>query len=489
MSGCRYPQHHESGRGGSQLVIVLIAVAMAIVVLAVRQAVSFVVAYRVWVCAAAAALFAFNVAKVALLPSGARRYWLPSRWHRLTFKRLARNVGIARVDQHRGGIDSTRKPKVNYPRARFRPDPHGWVVNVKLTHGVSRESFEKASVHLANAWGAHRVGISQPRPNRLQVRAMRRDPLAEPLGSGVLGPFNGRDIVLGRDELGQLRTRSLAGLSGSVIGGNPGRGKSVFGTAIAAQLAPVPTSDWYILDGGGGADWSPWAGRATAFATDNLAEARDVLEDAHARMVRRLATLTGDLGTRNAWTVGPSPDYPLLWVVLDECHQYLDEASAKASGKDAVQAVQAIRSLTGNMLRRGRKVMVHVSLLAQKCTSTSIPPDLRDLAGLRLCFGVATTEAGIAVLGDDLRAYPSLSPTQLQEGRHIGVAVARLANGADPYTRLRVPFVTEDQADAIARETARKPAIPDTPASLFPVAERSPAAAKEGASSGMALPR
>ena len=209
-----------------------------------------------------------------------------------------------------------------------------------------------------------------------------------------------------------------------------------------------------LLDGKGGGDWSGWADRAIAYADDDLAKALVVLEDVHSRMVKRLKSVTSDLGTRNAWRIGPTVAYPLLWVAVDECHSYLDIESAKAMGKDAERQVRACRMLLGQLLRKGRSVMVHTTLIAQKATSTSIPTDLRDLAGLRICFGVQTLESGIAVLGEDLRRYESASPTLLQGEEYAGVATVRLATGADPYTRLRVPFVDEDQADNIARSTA-----------------------------------
>jgi hypothetical protein len=397
---------------------------------------------------------AVAVVRFAMLPSSARRYWLPAQWHRFRWHRLARNLGLAYVDQHLGGLDSRRKPKVNYPRVRFMPDPFGWVVRTKLIPNVSRPQFEKAAEHLANSWSAHRVGIIQPEPGRLLVRAMRRDPLAEPLSSSVLPVFDGRRLVLGRDEWGQLRSASLANLSGSVIGGSPGRGKTLCASAIAAQFAPAQSTQWFVLDGKGGGDWSGWADRAIAYADDDLAAALGVLEDVHSRMVKRLKSVAADLGTRNAWSAGPTLHWPLLWVVVDECHQYLDIESAKAAGKDAERQVRQCRALLGQLLRKGRSVMVHTTLIAQKATSTSIPTDLRDLAGLRICFGVATLESGIAVLGEDLRRYESASPTLLQAEGYAGVATVRLQTGADPYTRIRVPLVDEDQADDIARSNA-----------------------------------
>jgi S-DNA-T family DNA segregation ATPase FtsK/SpoIIIE len=398
---------------------------------------------------------AVAIVRFTMLPRSAYPHYLPARWHRFRWHRLARNLGLAYVDHHLGGLDSRRPPKVVYPKVRFSPDPFGWVVKTRLIPNVSRPEFERAAEHLANAWSCHRVGITQPEPGRLLVRAMRRDPLAEPLSSSVLPVFDGRRLVLGRDEWGELRSVSLANLSGSVIGGNPGRGKTQFACAIAAQFAPSSATQWYVLDGKNGGDWSGWADRAIGYAGDNMADAVGLLEDAHARMVKRLATVISDLGTRNAWRVGPSSAYPLVWVAVDECSQYLDLEGAKSLGKDAERHVRQCRALLTQMLRKGRSVMFHVSLVAQKATSTSIPTDMRDLAGLRACFGVATTESGVAVLGEDLRRFDSVSPTLLQGEEYAGVATVRLATGGDPYTRLRVPFVDEDQADDIARKTAQ----------------------------------
>lgn len=414
---------------------------------------------------------AWIIARFVRLPREAKAHLPAMLRARVIHRWLMRNLNLAYHDRHRPrqqlfgmrgqtGVkvkrhETAELETVRYPRARrWRLDSYGWSCQVRTIPRVGRREWEDAAEHVANAHRCTRVQVSQPRPGRLLVRSLVRDPLAKPLDSGCLPRFDGRRWLLGLDEWGDMRYASLAGIAGSVIGGNPGRGKSQGAASFAVQLAPVRNSRWYILDGGGGADWSCWMDRAARFATDDLAEARDVLEDAHALMVKRLATLAADLGTRNAWTIGPSDDYPMVWVPVDESSVYLDLEAAKAHGKDAEAQVRAIRTLVTGMLRRGRKVMFHTTLLAQKCTSTSIPPDIRDLAQLRMCFGVTTIESGIAVLGDDLRQFPTVSPTGLQGDEHVGVCAARLKTGADPYVRLRIPFVTEDQAEKVAAATA-----------------------------------
>jgi S-DNA-T family DNA segregation ATPase FtsK/SpoIIIE len=452
MTSCKYPEHHKSG--GRSVLPFAIVVAAVVVAVVVAKVVAFIETY--WPVAAGAAAVVVGLAVVVAavrfvrLDRPARRYWVSARWHRAGWRRLARNLRLAGEDRHRGGIDSRRRRSVNYPRAHFRPDPYGFRVNLKLIHGVGRDEFEKNADHLANAWRCHRVGITQPRPGRLVVRAVRRDPLAEPLPSTVLPSFDGRRLLLGRDEFGQLRFARLDTISGSVIGGLPGRGKSVLAASFAVQLAsPVVRS--YIADGGGGADWSPWSDRAAAYA-DDLPGGVGVLEVAHQEMTKRLGSVAEVTGHRNAWIVGPSAVWPLCWCLLDESHVFFDVESAKAMGKQAELHVRSCRMLAGEMLRRGRKVMFHTTLIAQKPTSSSIPPDLRDLAGLRLSFAASTTEMSVASLGDDIRNYPTLNPTTLQGDEYIGVAVARLATGSDLFTRLRVPFISEDQADEVARQ-------------------------------------
>ena len=192
----------------------------------------------------------------------------------------------------------------------IRADAYGLVATVKTVPGVGRGEFDKNAEHIANAWRCYRVQVCQPKPGRLTVRGMRRDPLTEPLPADVLPAFDGRHIVLGRDEWGELRRVSLANLSGSVVGGNPGRGKTESASSLAVQLVPSPVVETYILDGGGGTDWSGFADAAVAYCDDDLADAENLLLELHGKMMDRRRSMQADLGVRNAWRIGPTPDLP-----------------------------------------------------------------------------------------------------------------------------------------------------------------------------------
>jgi DNA segregation ATPase FtsK/SpoIIIE, S-DNA-T family len=396
---------------------------------------------------------ALAVVRFARLDHAGRRHWLPARWHRAGWKRLARNVGLAYQDKHLGGLDSRRPPKVVYPRVRFRPGSHGWVVRMKLIPGVKREDVEKAAEHLANRWGCARVGVTQPKPGRLLLHAVRRDPLAETFPATLLPAFDGRHVTLGRDEWGTVRRLSLANHAGSVWSGLPGRGKSECALSWAVQLAASPLVDLHVLDGGE-LDWQGFAAGAAGYTGADLDAAADMLAGLDQLMRDRRRNLQADLGVRNAWAVGPSDDYRLQWVMLEEAPAFLSLESVKGD-KKRESLVLAIRGLAANLLRRGRAPLFHTSLIAQKPSTTSLPPDIRDLAGVRWSFGCATLENAVACLGDDIRQYPTLQPTLLQSDEHVGVASALLRTGLSPYTWLKFPAVGQQLSDQVAADLVR----------------------------------
>jgi DNA segregation ATPase FtsK/SpoIIIE, S-DNA-T family len=172
-------------------------------------------------------------------------------------------------------------------------------------------------------------------------------------------------------------------------------------------------------------------------------------------MRRRLRSITTLRGQRNAWNSGgPTEDLPLLVTVIDECQTYLDLGQHKGDRARENMARRCI-ALTGELIRKGRSVLCLTILATQKPTGDSIPTSLRDNSGLAVSFALKTTESSVAALGDAIREYPGYSPTLLRETPNgIGTAVATLATGTDPFTRLRVPEITEQWAAARAAATA-----------------------------------
>ena len=355
-----------------------------------------------------------------------------------------------------------RLGKIHYPRAkRWRLNDYGWQCVVKTAPRTGRKEVEKQAQHIADYWRSARVGVTQAAPGRLTVRALRTDPLAVPFGPeacppGTYAPHLPTVLYVGRDDFGNDRYLPLRGLTGVCVSGLPGYGKTSLINSWLCQLTTTPAAQFALLDGKDGGDQEPWHERAWRHAGDQLADALDVLEDQHAEMRRRLRNIVNLCGQRNAWNAGgPTDDLPLLVTVLDECQTYLDLAQHR--GDRALEGLaRRCIALTGELIRKGRSVLCLTILATQKTTGDSIPTSLRDNSGLAVSFALKTTESSVAALGDAIREYPGYSPTLLRETPNgIGAAVATLATGTDPFTRLRVPEITEQWAAAQAAATAR----------------------------------
>jgi S-DNA-T family DNA segregation ATPase FtsK/SpoIIIE len=418
---------------------------------------------------AVAVRLAVVVVRFVRLSRAGKRNWFRARWCRWRWRWLCANLALSYLDKHRPkakpipfGTSVKVAPgqppaaRLRFPRARFYATEFGVEARMRLIPNVSREDVEASAVYIADAWRCHRVRVTQTKPGRLTVRGLTREPLAEPLSAARLPAFDGRHVVLGRDEWGQLRRADLANHAGSCWAGNPGRGKTESALSLAVQLAPSPLVDFWIMDGGA-CDWSHFAHGAAGYVDDDLEAAEDMLHTLELKMRARRRTLEADLGVRNAWLKGPAPDYRLQWLLVEEAPFYLSMDAVKGD-KEREKRVLACRGKIAQLLRRGRAPMFHTSLMGQKITTSSIPPDLRDLCGLRWSFGTSTIEGAVAALGDDIRHYPTMQPQLLQAPEYVGVASALLPTGQSPYTLIKFPKVGEELADQVAEDLALRPA-------------------------------
>jgi S-DNA-T family DNA segregation ATPase FtsK/SpoIIIE len=498
MSKCRYPQHHKSG--GRSPLPVLAAVLAAVFIASKRHEIrqgltdlAHIAELVGLVLGAAVVLVTVGMLTARLVRARARksarylansgrpqesqiraacadfatrlRYLPAALWARVTWKWLAANLGAAYADRHRKG-------RVRSPRARIWPDGHGIVARVKPIPGVGRAEFERNAVHIANAWRCVRVQVSQPKPGRLIVRGLRVDPLTQPLQwgwsekledvghSGSAPELAGNlRLYVGRDEWGADRHIPLPGVTGITVGGLPGYGKTSLINSWLMQLAGLDSVQFAVIDGKGGGDYAEWEGRSFIFAGDELPAAAAALEDVHALMRTRLGSVLEVTGHKNGWHQGPTPEFPLVVVVIDECHTFFDLDAVKGN-REAEAQVRACRALTGQVVKKGRSALFLVVLATQKQTSDAIPTAIRDNCRYGLSFAVKTREAAKASLGEHIAQYESFCPTTLQDPAYIGVCTASLRTGQDPFVRIRVPEVTEEAAAARAAETACKRSDP-----------------------------
>lgn len=427
----------------------------------------------------------YAVVRFVMLPAAAKRHYPAALWARFRWRWLCANLQLSYLDRHRQAVkkvpfgtsvqvtaDTGMAGKLRFPRAKFRADAFGLAATVKTVPGVGRPELEDAAEHIANAWKCHRAQIHQARPGRIIVRGLRTDPLLAPfpMAEAPPGVYENHEtagisrLYLGRDEWGDDRWITLPGTAGITVGGLPMFGKTSLALSWLMQLAGTPAVQFVFIDGKGGGDYSDWADRAWIYAGDELPAAAAAFEDTHALMRSRLgeAERTRE---RNWWRTGPTAERPLIVTVVDECHTFLDLDAVK-NDKAAEAQVRICRTLGAQLVRKGRAVLMLSVFLTQKQTSDAISTSIRDNCRVGLSFATKTRDAAVAGLGEHIREYPSYCPTTLQDPAYVGVCTAALRTGHDPFVRLRVPEISEQAAEARARESlhARRDPTATTPA-------------------------
>jgi DNA segregation ATPase FtsK/SpoIIIE-like protein len=419
----------------------------------------------------AVVLTAAALAAVVWLAAHAIRYLLADKamrpvlrlaWRiRSTWPRTARRVGLVQVERTRPPWWSNRPPgtivtRELIPAVTVTPERFGARVDASTVGRLGLEAFTDAAGHLAGLWRVPLVRAEQVRPGLVRLRALLVDPLTNPTpwtgpAAGSAGPMV---WAAGIDADGCPVTIRSAGVSGVVVAGLAGYGKTSFINARFCQLAPSAAVQFVLIDGKGGPDYDDLFARAWLHAKDEPELVRDHLARVRELMVGRQQAIRAVLGVKNLWHLGPSPAWPLILVVIDEAHTFLNETKgtdAESKRLDAL-ARQTAR-LVEEMIRKGRNVGIQVVLATQKATGDAIPTKIRDNCQLAVSFAQRTSEAATAVLGADITAAPDEHPRRLQDPAYVGVA-SMVAEGRPGFTLVRTPYVPDAVADRIARDTA-----------------------------------
>jgi S-DNA-T family DNA segregation ATPase FtsK/SpoIIIE len=246
----------------------------------------------------------------------------------------------------------------------------------------------------------------------------------------------------------------LAEVSGSVVAGLAGFGKTMLVAHLLGQLAPSPAVQFVLIDGKGGPDYDRLVPRAWLSAKDDLTQVRDVLRQVHRLMIDRQGAIAQVLGVTDAWHLGPSPSWPLVLVVVDEAHTFFHERKGTAPEVKAHNAVVAeLSRLVEELIRKGRNVAIGVMLLTQRATGDAIPTRIRDNCQVAISFATRTLDGAVAALGEEIRHHPDASPVRLNDPAYVGVAVTSLP-GRPGFHRVRTPLVDHHHVAAVIRATA-----------------------------------
>jgi S-DNA-T family DNA segregation ATPase FtsK/SpoIIIE len=367
---------------------------------------------------------------------------------------LAQTLGLGYRDQW------TRQHR--YPTAEFLADDQGVTATAAAIAGASLVDYQRAAAYLADTWGCVSVRAEQQGPGRIRLRGLHRDPLLTPARIDLSGtaPASLDSWWLGWAEDGSLVMVRLAEVSGSVVGGLAGFGKTMLVAHLLGQLAPSPAVQFVLIDGKGGPDYDRLMARAWLAAKDDLEQVRAVLRRVHRLMADRQASIAQVLGVTDAWHLGPSPSWPLVLVVVDEAHTFFHERKGTSPEVKAHNALVAeLSRLVEELIRKGRNVAIQVMLLTQRATGDAIPTRIRDNCQVAISFATRTLDGAVAALGEEIRQHPDASPVLLNDPAYVGVAVTSLP-GRPGFQRVRTPQVDHHQVAAIIRATASLQADP-----------------------------
>lgn len=334
--------------------------------------------------------------------------------------------------------------------------PVGAVIKVRPLPGQGPADF--ATAMRADRIAAHLRVPVEVQPGSLDglvtILARWRDPMRDlvPLDAAPAWSGDWGALPLGTDEQGQTVTMPLANVSGTVVGGLPGGGKSA---SIATALAPLLADDrvqFCVFDGKGGSDWAWMEPRAALFNNDDedLEQVAGQLESLVAVMRWRLQNMRRLRGGSSIWnTGGPTPDLPLMCVLVDECQTYLDKGNIPRGDKEKSAARDRIEAALATLVRKGRSVGVWVVLTTQKPTSDSLPTTIGANAATAIALRVKTAAAEVAIFGEgveegeasarDLPAVPGYAVMGTEDGHRV---------------RFRFGYLPEDRLESLAQDSA-----------------------------------
>jgi hypothetical protein len=191
---------------------------------------------------------------------------------------LAQTLGLGYRDQW------TRQHR--YPPAELQVDDQGVTATVAAIAGAGLGDYQHATGYLADTWGCVTVRAEQQAPGLIRLRGLYYDPLRAPARVDLPGtaPASLESWWLGWAEDSSAVMVRLADVSGIVVGGLAGFGKTMLVAHLLGQLAPSPAVQFVLIDGKGGPDYDRLTARAWLSAKDDLDQVRDVLRRVHRLM-------------------------------------------------------------------------------------------------------------------------------------------------------------------------------------------------------------
>ena len=186
-----------------------------------------------------------------------------------TWKRTARRVGLVQTERGRPRFWSSTPhttviEREFLPAVKVQAQWWGVIVDASTLGRIGLKQFQDAAAHLADVWKVPQVRVEQLRPGVVRLRAIVCDPLTQqtqwtdktplptPAPRRAATPRPVADPGTwhaGVDADGEPVTIRSSGVSGVVVAGLAGYGKTSFLNARIAELAPSPAVQFVLIDG------------------------------------------------------------------------------------------------------------------------------------------------------------------------------------------------------------------------------------------------
>jgi S-DNA-T family DNA segregation ATPase FtsK/SpoIIIE len=337
----------------------------------------------------------------------------------------------------------------------------GLVLGVRMHKGQEPADYAAAAGPLAHAWHVHAVRVDSPRPGRVRLTVIPRDPLA---GESVTlpGPRQPADeassggellrVAVGMREDGAPWVLNLRAVPHWLVIGATRSGKSTLINALVAQLAPRPVA-LVGIDCKGGMELGLYAARLSALATTRAEAVR--LLDALVELMLTRMRLCQDARVRSVWEL-PAELRPVPVVVIVDEVAELFLAATKADKAETAKAITALIRLA----QLGAALGVHLIVAGQRVSSDfgdGVTALRAQLAG-RICHRVADqATAAMTLAGMPPEAtHAALAITPRQQGTAV------TADDSGAWVLARSVLVTATDAERIAEQHAGPtPVLPE----------------------------
>jgi S-DNA-T family DNA segregation ATPase FtsK/SpoIIIE len=262
-------------------------------------------------------------------------------------------------------------------------DAWGWTARVILrkgttvAHAIARIPDIESGLELRP--GSVRVFPDGTHANRLTMRVVETEPLAEPIGwpgPSITSVTQPAEIGLSEDG---RPVRVLLLRRNVLIGGITGSGKSATLNVIIAILAACRDVVLWGVDLKGGMELGPWESCFERIATTPQ-EAASLFRDAVAELNKRAARMAA--AGKRLWE--PSPADPALVIITDE------HTELPAEAHDCADSIS----------RRGRAVAVNLIAATQRPTQAAMGSTaVRSQMDVRICLRVREPRDAALILG------------------------------------------------------------------------------------------